>query len=54
MFDKLPNLLLAGGGVAIRVDKEVIGAIGISGAPGSNLDDGCARAGLAQIQDRLK
>jgi uncharacterized protein GlcG (DUF336 family) len=54
MFDKLPNLLLAGGGVAIKMGSELIGAIGVSGAPGSNLDDGCARAGLAQIQDRLK
>ena len=54
MFNKLPNLLLAGGVVVIKIDKEVIGAIGVSGAPGSNLDEGCARAGLAQIQDRVK
>ena len=54
MFDKLPNLLLAGGGGVIKMDKEVLGAIGVSGAPGSNLDEGCARAGLAQIRDRIK
>jgi uncharacterized protein GlcG (DUF336 family) len=33
MFDKLPNLLLAGGGVVIEMDKEVLGAIGVSGRP---------------------
>jgi uncharacterized protein GlcG (DUF336 family) len=33
---------------------EVIGAIGAAGAPGGNLDEACARAGLNKIQDRLK
>jgi uncharacterized protein GlcG (DUF336 family) len=32
----------------------VVGAIGAAGAPGGNLDDDCAKAGLAKIQDRLK
>lgn len=31
-----------------------IGAIGVSGAPGGQLDDGCARAAIAKIQDRMK
>jgi uncharacterized protein GlcG (DUF336 family) len=43
-----------GGGVVIRVGEEVVGAIGASGAPGANLDDSCARAGLDKIRDRLK
>jgi uncharacterized protein GlcG (DUF336 family) len=33
---------------------EVIGSIGAAGAPGAKLDDGCARAGLDRIRDRLK
>jgi ribosome-dependent ATPase len=33
---------------------EVIGSIGASGAPGAKLDDGCARAGLDKIRERLK
>ena len=51
---KLPHLLFFGGGVAIKVGDEVVGAIGASGAPGAKLDDNCAHAGLAKIQDRLK
>ena len=51
---KLPRLLEAGGGVVIKVGDEVVGAIGASGAPGSQLDENCAKAGLAKIQDRMK
>jgi uncharacterized protein GlcG (DUF336 family) len=51
---KLPHLLLFQGGVVIKIGNEVIGAIGAAGAPGGNLDEACARAGLAKIQDRLK
>jgi uncharacterized protein GlcG (DUF336 family) len=51
---KVPNLLLAQGGVLIKAGDEVIGAIGISGARGNNIDTACARAGLEKISDRLK
>ena len=51
---KIPRLLEAGGGVVIKLGDEAIGAIGASGAPGSALDEACAKAGLAKIEDRLK
>jgi uncharacterized protein GlcG (DUF336 family) len=51
---KLPHVLFFGGGVTIKIGDEVIGAIGASGAPGAKLDDSCAHAGLAKIEDRLK
>jgi uncharacterized protein GlcG (DUF336 family) len=54
LLAKLPNLLLFGGGLVIKLDDEVIGAIGAAGAPGADLDDGCAKAGLDKIRDRLK
>jgi uncharacterized protein GlcG (DUF336 family) len=54
VFSKLPHLLLVGGGVVIKAGDEVVGAIGAAGAPGANLDDGCAKVGLAKIADRLK
>jgi uncharacterized protein GlcG (DUF336 family) len=31
-----------------------VGAVGAAGAPGFNLDEGCARAGLEKVRDRLK
>jgi uncharacterized protein GlcG (DUF336 family) len=51
---KLPHVLFFGGGVVIKLGDEIVGAIGASGAPGAMLDDGCARAGLEKIRDRLK
>jgi uncharacterized protein GlcG (DUF336 family) len=54
LLAKLPNTLLFGGGLVIKIGDEVVGAIGASGAPGTDLDDGCARAGLDKIRDRLK
>ena len=54
LLAKLPNLLAVGGGVVIKMDKEVIGAIGAAGAPGGDLDEACAKAGLDKIRDRLK
>ena len=54
LFTQLPHLMLFGGGIVIKVGDEVVGAIGAAGAPGANLDDGCAHAGLNKIYDQLK
>jgi uncharacterized protein GlcG (DUF336 family) len=54
LLGKLPHILFFPGGVVIKLDNEVIGGIGAAGAPGGNLDDGCAKAGLEKIRDRLK
>ena len=40
--------------MTIRAGDTAIGAIGVSGAPGGQFDDACARAAIAKIQDRLK
>ncbi|GGG38665.1 hypothetical protein GCM10010964_27910 [Caldovatus sediminis] len=50
----IPGLLILGGGIPIRVGEEVVGAIGVGGAPGGHLDDQCAEAGIARIRDRLQ
>jgi uncharacterized protein GlcG (DUF336 family) len=53
---RLPDIegfLILGGGMAIRAGEEVVGAIGVGGAPGGHLDDQCAEAGIARIRDRL-
>lgn len=49
----IDGLLLLGGGLPIKAGEEVIGGIGIGGAPGGHLDDACAEAGIARIRDRL-
>jgi len=50
----LPNVTYAVGGVTIMAAGAPIGAIGVSGAPGGQFDDECARAAIAKIQDRVK
>jgi uncharacterized protein GlcG (DUF336 family) len=50
----LPNVTYAVGGVTIMAGGNAIGAIGVSGAPGGQFDDECARAAMAKIQDRMK
>jgi uncharacterized protein GlcG (DUF336 family) len=53
-FVKIPHLILASGGVVIKIGDEVIGAIAVSGAPGGDNDALCAKAGLEKIKDRMK
>ena len=43
------NILLLGGGLPIVIKGEVVGGIGVGGAPGANLDEACAQAGLKSI-----
>ena len=44
----------AAGGVPIKAAGQVIGAIGVSGAPGGDKDEACANAGIAKIAAELK
>jgi uncharacterized protein GlcG (DUF336 family) len=50
----IPSVFGVGGGLPIKVGNEVIGAIGVGGAPGSDKDQACAAAGLAAVADQLK
>jgi uncharacterized protein GlcG (DUF336 family) len=49
-----PNYLARAGAVLIKVNDEVIGAIGVGGARGSDKDEAYAKAGLEKIQARVK
>jgi len=50
----IPGFLLLGGGVPVRVGNEVVGAVGVAGAPGGHLDEQCAVAALDAVKDQLK
>ena len=50
----LPNVFAVGGGMMIRAKGSLVGAIGVSGAPGGDADDACAKAGIAAIGDALE
>jgi uncharacterized protein GlcG (DUF336 family) len=47
------NIILLAGGVALRAGDETLAAIGVGGAPGGALDEACAVAGVAKVQQRL-
>jgi uncharacterized protein GlcG (DUF336 family) len=51
---QIPNVVGVGGGVPIRAGTEVIGGVGVSGAPGGEKDEVCANAGLAKVEAALK
>ena len=53
-FTQLPNVTYGVGGVTIKAGGQPIGAIGVSGAPGGQFDEACARGAIAKIQDRIK
>ena len=50
----IPGFLLLGGGVPVRAGTEVIGAVGVGGAPGGHLDEQCAMAALEQVKAALQ
>jgi len=50
----IEGTVAAAGGVPIKAGDDVIGAIGVSGAPGGDKDEACANAGIARIQELLK
>ena len=49
----IPGFLLLGGGVPVKVGNEVIGAVGVGGAPGGHLDEQCANAGIEKVKGLL-
>lgn len=49
----LPNVVVIGGGVLIESKGSIVGAVGVSGAPGGDNDEVCANAGIDKIRDEL-
>src|SRR4030095_7478907 len=51
---QLPNVVAVGGGLVIRAKGSLVGGSGVSGAPGGDADDVCAKAGVAAINDAIE
>lgn len=49
----LPGVVALGGGIIIEAAGSLVGGIGVSGAPGGEIDEACAKAGLEAIRDKL-
>ena len=50
----LPGVVVISGGVIVEASGSLLGAIGVSGAPGGDADDACAHAGINAIRDKLE
>jgi uncharacterized protein GlcG (DUF336 family) len=50
----LPDVVAVGGGLMIRAKGSIVGGIGVSGAPGGESDEACAKAGIAAISDAIE
>ena len=51
---RLGNMIPARGALPINVGTDTIGAVGVSGAPGGDKDEACAKAGIDKVADQLK
>ena len=50
----LPGVVAAGGGVTVEAGGSTVGGVGVSGAPGGEADEACAKAGIEAVQDKLE
>jgi len=51
---RLSNVIPAQGALPIKVGEDVVGAVGVSGSPGGEKDEVCAKAGIDKVADELK
>lgn len=49
-----PRVVTVGGGLVIEGGGAILGGIGVSGAPGGEADDACAKAGIAAIRESVE
>jgi uncharacterized protein GlcG (DUF336 family) len=49
----IPGALVLGGGVPVLSAGSIVGGVGVSGAPGPDIDEDCANAGIEAISDHL-
>jgi uncharacterized protein GlcG (DUF336 family) len=50
----LSGVIALQGALPIKLGDAVLGAVGVSGAPGGDKDEACAKAGIDKVADQLK
>jgi uncharacterized protein GlcG (DUF336 family) len=53
-LNEIDGILLLQGGIAINAAGSRLGAVGVSGAPGGDIDEACAIQALEKFEDRLE
>ncbi|RVU38261.1 heme-binding protein [Hwanghaeella grinnelliae] len=52
-LNHMDGIIVMEGGIPIRAAGSLVGAVGVSGAPGGDIDANCANAGIEAVQDRI-
>src|SRR5580698_6477472 len=52
-LSRLPHVAMLAGGLPVEAAGTLLGGIGVSGAPGGDKDEECAKTGLDAIRDRI-
>ena len=50
---RMPRIAMLAGGLVIETGGTLVGGIGVSGAPGGDKDEECAKAGLDAVRDKI-
>ena len=50
----LPGVVAIGGGLTVAAGGSLVGGVGVSGAPGGEADEVCAKAGIEAVRDRIE
>ena len=53
-MNEVDGIMVLDGAVPIRAAGSLLGAVGVSGAPGGDKDEACARAGLESVKEQLE
>jgi uncharacterized protein GlcG (DUF336 family) len=52
-MNHVSGIMVLDGGVPIRAAGSLVGAVGVSGAPGGDKDEACAKKAVQAVQDKL-
>jgi len=50
----LPGVAIIAGGMVIEAGGSLVGGVGVSGAPGGDADEACAKAGIEAVRDKIE
>ncbi|HED15524.1 MAG TPA: heme-binding protein [Gammaproteobacteria bacterium] len=53
-LSNVEGLLMSSGGIPIKAGGQLLGGIGVSGAPSGKTDEECAQAGIDKVKDDLE
>jgi uncharacterized protein GlcG (DUF336 family) len=51
---RLDGLVMSAGGLPIQAGGQLLGGVGVSGAPSGETDETCAQAGIDRVIDELE